>query len=884
MLRPEEAMLSWLRRWGRRLRALSDRGRARGEMDEEMRFHLDMEVEELVSRGVDPDEAYRQARVRFGGVERFKQEGREARGLRPIEDLLQDLRYALRGLRRAPGYAAAAVVTLALGIGANTAIFSVVDGVLLKPLPYAEPGRLVFILQQNSPSNQWPLSVVDYQGVEAQQRSFDNLSGLARGRAILTGGDQPERVRVGRVTADWFNTLGVHPAEGRGFRPGEDRPDAERVAVISHAFRERHFGLEADVVGKTLVLDGQSHTVVGVLPRGVETMAGWRAEVWPVLQLQPPTRRGPFFIQAVARLRSGVSQQDVAREMTRVSERIFPVWADSFQDREARLTPFPLRDIMVGNVGGGLLLLFGAVGFVLLIALANVANLSLARATTREREVALRTSLGATRGRLTRQLLVESLTIAVLGGLAGLLLSVIALDALLALSPRLPRIDQVALDGRVLAFTALITIASGVLFGLAPLLHGISSDLAAALRSGGRAGSEGKRASGLRAGLVTGEFALALPLLAGAALLFTSLERLQRVDAGFDPENLLLARASISFSKYPDAASVQQFWARALPSLAAIPGVAAVGIGSGAPPADPGITNNFDLLDRPVPPGSSQPVVPWLIVSPGYYDALGVRLLQGRLPDETDTSDDPQVVAVSSSWAARFYPGEQVLGRQLYSGGDMENPVTVVGVVSDVKYTGLAAVDESVVYQSYAQSPWRSVNLVIRSRGTSVTAAQVQDRLSALDPEVPLTEVQTMRDSLAASVSRPKYWATLIGIFAVVGVALAAVGIYGVLSYSVSRQTREIGVRMALGADASALRRMVVRRGMGQAVLGLGAGIVGALFLTRLLEGLLFGVSPTDPATFGSVSLLLLGIALAACYWPARRATKVDPVRVLADE
>jgi predicted permease len=857
-------MLNWLRRWGRRLRVLTSRGKGRGEMDEEMRFHLEMEVEELVARGMDPDEAYRQARVRFGGVERFKQEARDARGIRPIEDLLQDLRYALRGLRRAPGYAVAAVVTLALGIGANTAIFSVVDGVLLKPLPYAEPERLVQILEQNSPSNRWPLSVADFQAIEEQQRSFDNFTGLSRGRAILTGGEQAERVRVGWVTADWFNTLGVHPAEGRGFRPGEDRPDAEPVAVISHAFRERHFGLEADVVGKTLVLDGQSHTVVGVLPRGVETMAGWQADVWPTMRLRPPTRRGPFFIQAIARLRSGVSLQDAARDMAQVSERLFPVWADSFQDREARLTPFPLRDIMVGNVGGGLLLLFGAVGFVLLIALANVANLSLARATTREREVALRTSLGATRGRLTRQLLVESLTIAVLGGLAGLFLSVLALDALLALSPRLPRLDQVALDGRVLTFTALITIASGVLFGLAPLLHGVSSDLAAALRSGGRTASERKRSSGLRAGLVTGEFALALPLLAGAALLFTSLERLQRVDAGFDPDDLLLARASISFAKYPDDEAVRQFWERALPSLAAMPGVAAVGIGSGAPPADPGITNNFDLLDRPVAPGSSQPVVPWLIVSPGYLDALGVRLLQGRLPDETDMPDDPPVAAVSSSWAARFYPGEQVLGRQLYSGGDLENPLTIVGVVSDVKYTGLAADDQSVVYQAYTQ--------------------EVQDRLGALDPDVPLTEVQMMHDRLADSVSRPRYWATLIGIFAVVGVALAAVGIYGVLSYSVGRQTREIGVRMALGADSAAVRRMVVRRGMGQAVLGLGAGIVGALFLTRLLEGLLFDISPTDPATLGSVSLLLLGIAFVACYWPARRATKVDPVRVLAED
>jgi predicted permease len=743
---------------------------------------------------------------------------------------------------------------------------------------------LVIIQQQNSPTNRWPLSVVDYQAVEEQARSFESVSGLSRSRAILTGGDQPERVAVGLVTADWFNTLGVHPAEGRGFLPGEDRPGAERVAVISHAFRERYFGLEADPMGRTLVLDGEGYTVVGVLARGVVSMAGWRAEIWPILQLQPPPRRGPFFIQAVGRLRTGVSQGDAARDLAGVSERVFPLWAESFQDREARLTPFPLRDVMVGNVGGALVLLFGAVVFVLLIALANVANLSLARASTREREVALRTSLGATRGRLTRQLLVESVTLAALGGLVGTLLSVFALDALLSLGPQLPRIDEVRLDGRVLGFTALITVASAVLSGLAPLVHGITSDLGAALRSGGRTGSGGKRANAFRGALVTAEFALALPLLAGAVLLFTSLERLQSVDPGFDPENLLVARASIAASRYPDAASVVQFWDRALPSLAEIPGVAAVGLSSAAPPNNPGMINNFDLRDRPVPPGSSQPAVPWVIVSPGFFDAMGVRLLKGRLPDVTDTFGDPRVVAVSSRWATRFYPGEEVLGRQLYEGGNTTNPVTVVGVVSDVKYQGLAGVDASVVYESYTQNPFRSVNLMIRSRGTPVNAAQVRSRVNALDPEVPLSNVQTMGQRLAASVGRPRYWATLVGIFAAVGVVLAAVGIYGVLSYSVSRQARDIGIRMALGAQASAVRRTVVGRGMGQAALGLGVGLGGALYLTRWLEGFLFGVSPTDPATFGLVLLLLLVVALAACYWPAQRATKVDPVRVLTEE
>ncbi len=759
-----------------------------------------------------------------------------------------------------------------------------VDGVLLRPLPYPEADRLVAIYEQNSPSNRWPLSVVDYQAIEAQSRSFESVSGLARGRGVLAGEGRPERVRVGWVTAAWFETLGVRPAEGRGFRSEEERPGAERVAVVSRSFAERHFGRGVDAVGRTLVLDGASHTVIGVLPPGVESLAGWQAEIWPVLQLQPPTRRGPFFIQTVARLRSGVSQQEAARDLAAVSERIFPVWADTFQDREARLTPFPLRDVMIGDVGNALLLLFGAVGFVLLIALANVANLSLARATAREREMALRTSLGATPGRLTRQLLVESASLAVLGGLAGLLLAVVALDVLLSLGPQLPRLDEIELNDRVLAFTAIVTLGSGVLSGLAPLVHGIASDLAGALRSGGRSGLERKRTGGLRGALVTAEFALALPLLAGAALLFTSLERLQRVDAGIDPENVLLARASISAAAYPDTGAVRRFWRRALAELAELPGVSAAGIGSGVPPDQPGMINNFDLIDRPVPAGSSQPAVPWVVVSPGYFDALGVRLLRGRLPDETDTAGDPQVVAVSRSWAARFYPGEDVLGKRMYAGGDMTNPVTVVGVVSDVKYTGLDSADESVVYESYAQNPWRSVNLVIRGAGASVPAARVRDRLQALDPDVPLTAVQTMRRKLAASVSRPRYWAMLIGIFAAVGVTLAAVGIYGVLSYFVSRQSRDIGVRMALGANAWAVRRMVIRRGMGHAALGLGIGLAAAILLTRGIEGLLYGVSPTDPITFVAVSLLLLAIALAACYWPARRATRVDPVRVLTEE
>jgi len=882
--RLHNALSDWLQRWLRRLRALKHRDRMWREMEDEMRFHLERETEQLVRDGMSPGEARREARLRFGGVERFKEYGREARGVRPLEDLVQDLRYALRGLRRAPAFAAAAILTLGLGIGANTAIFSVVDGVLLKPLPYPEPDRLVRVFQQSRPSNRWGLSDVDFLAIEAEQRSFSAVAGLRPGEVTLSGPDGPSRVWVGFVTAAWFDVLDVRPQEGHGFRPEDDRPGSPPQAVITHAFRQRYFGEAGDVVGRNVVLDGESYSVVGVLAPGVRSLGGWRADIWPVRTIEPPTRRGPFGMRVVARLRPGVSLPDAARDLGRISERIFPLWSDTFQDSEARLTPEPLREVMIGDVERALLLLFGAVAFVLVIAVANVANLFLSRASGRQREVALRTSLGATRGRLTRQLLVESTTLAVLGGLVGFVLAAIALDALLAIGPRLPRLEEVGLDFRVLAFTGLVTFASGALFGLAPLLHGLTSDLAATLRARGSIGSTGKRASALRGSLVVAEFALALPLLAGGVLLFTSLERMQRVDPGFDPENVMVARTAPAATKYPDARSVIEFWNQALPAVAAIPGVVAVGISSGLPPSDPNQINNFDLLDRPVPQGTTQPAVPWLSVSPGYFDVLGVPLLRGRLPDLTDVAGAPPVVAVSRSWAERFYPGEEVLGKQMYSGGNRTQPVTVVGVVGDVKYLGLARPDEGAVYSPLTQSTWRAVNLVVRTRGPSVTMRQVRDRLHELDPDLPLANVQTMGERLSAAVERPRYWATLVGVFAALGVALAALGIYGVLSYSVSRQSRDIGIRMALGADSGAVRRMVVRRGMIQAAVGLGIGLAAALPLTRWLEGLLYDVSPTDPIAFGAVSLLLLIIALAACYWPARRASKVDPVQVLAEE
>lgn len=826
------------------------------------------------------------------GAERFKtgSAGRprfsRGSGSTWLNAVWQDIRYALRGLIKARAFTIAVLVTMAIAIGANTTIFSVVNGILLKPLPYPDADQLVRIFEQNSPTNRWALSVADFHGIEEHQQSLAAFGALAADGVTLTGGEQPERIQVGWMTADLLTTLGIQPARGRAFRAGEDRPGAPLVVIVGHAFSDRYFGVDTDALGQTLTLDGNRYTVVGVLPRGVRSLAGTEAELWPIFQLPSPTRRGPFFLRGIGRIRPGHSLDEARRDLAHVSEVIFPLWADGFQDREAHLTPVPLRDVVVGDVGGALMLLLGAAGLVLLIAIANVANLTLARATGREREMALRTSLGATRSRLARQLMVESVILAIIGGALGAVVAMLALDTLLSLSPRLPRLDEVGLDGRALGFTAVITTASGIVFGMAPIFHAWSPNLAVALHAGGRAGSEGRRWHAVRGALVTAEFALALPLLVGAALLLTSLVQMQRVDPGFDPGNLFTARVSLPDAHYPDGAAVLRFWEQALPKITELPGIESAALTSSLPPDNPGITNNFDLLDRPVAPGSRQPVVPWMTVSSAYYRTMGIPLLQGRFPDATDSANDPPVVAVSKRWAELFYPGEDVLGRQMYSGGCTScTPTTVVGVVGDVKYTGLAGDDPGAVYMPYAQWSRQGVNLMVRTRGSSGAAmADVQRQLLALDPELPLANIETMTDRMWTAVGQPRYWAALAGVFAVVGVLLAAVGIYGVLSYMVNRRTRDIGVRMALGANAVSVWRMVVGRGMVQAVVGTGIGLIATVLLTRGLGSLLFQVSPTNPAILVATSVVLLVIALLACFTPARRATRVDPVRALAAE
>jgi predicted permease len=873
-----------IERIGRRLRVWLDRGSVEREMDDEMRLHLELEAEERVRAGMPPEAARAAALRDFGGVERFKEEARDARGGRALDDLGADVRYALRGLRRSPGFALTAALTLALGIGATSAVFSAVHAVLLAPLPYPAPERLVRVHMQFSPRNRGGISDVDWLAIRDQQRGFESAALYRGGGAAASIGGRAEWVSTGRVTADFFRTLGVTLARGRGFQKGDDAPGAPPVVVVSEGFWRRHFG-EGDPVGRTLVLDRVAHTVVGVLPGGEQRHAGLRAEVWPILQPATPTRRGPFGSAAVARLREGVTLDAAARDLAAISVRIFPIWQTSFQGKAARLTPMPLRDAIVGNASRALAVLAAGVALVLLIAIANVANLVLVRALGRAREMAVRTALGAGRSRLARMLLTESLVLGAVGGVGGVAVAVLGLAALNKAGPQLPRLDEAHLDVRVLLFTLGAALASGLLVGLYPLAFGVSRSLGTTMRSGDRRTGATRGARVFQGALVASEFALAVPLLVGAGLLLQSFLRLQRVDPGFDARNLLAAQITLPTTAYGDAAAMERFWEEAQRRVRRIPGVIEVGLTSTLPPDNGGDVNNFDLLDRPVEPGVAEPVAPWAMVTPELFPALGIPLLEGRAFGPRDDADAPPVALVSRTWARRFFPNETAIGKRMYSGGCREcPPTTVVGIVGDVKYLGLAN-DADAVYQPVRGAGFSSMFLVVRTATAPASLiAAVRESIHSIDPEVPLRDLAPMEDRLSESVADPRRLTWLLGSFAAAAVVLAALGVFGVMSYAVAQQRREIGVRIALGADARTVVAMIVRRGLARALAGLAVGLFLALYGTRLLRAMLFDVSATDPATVVGAPLLLLVVAALACWLPGRRAARIHPAEVIAGE
>jgi putative ABC transport system permease protein len=878
--------MTWMRGLLERVRETVDRRGFEKELDEEIRFHLDRVVERLRATGLDADAARRQALREFGEVGRVKEDARADAGVRWIENVLRDARHAVRGLRRSPGFAFSSVLTLGLGIGATTAIFSVVDGVLLEPLPYPESERLVRMVMQNSPENRFNISMADFMGVREGQTVFESVAAIETGTAAFTGRGAPEEIDVARVTEDWFRVLGVEPAEGRGFAHGEDDAGAPPVVVLSPAFRDRAFGAAADALGSTISLDGRAHTVVGVLSREHEVLLGRKADAWPILTVQTPRRRGPFFLTGIGRLRPDRTIEDARAELDRITGEILPLW--DYRDEQARITPYSVKELMLGDVASGLWLMLGAVAGVLLIAVANVGNLFLVRAAGREREIALRASLGATRGRLAGQLVVESLVVAALGGALGVVIAWAGLQALLARPTGLPRLSDVQVDGSVLLATASVTLGAALLFGFAPLAR----LLAARIEPGAR--SEGPPRGGwarMRAALVTAEFAIAFALATGAGLLLDSFVRLRGVDPGYDPSGVVTMRLSLPPDRYADYEEMQAFWSEALRRVGETPGVASTGVAAALPPAGSAGTNNFDLLDRPTPAGESEPQALWNYASPEFLSALGVPLVRGRLFDERDRAaalavpagqPGPATVVVSESWARRFYPDREVLGAQLYSGGDRSTPMTIVGVIGDVKYLGLDALDDAVVYEPHWQANLRTAHILVRGRGSLDGVVEaVRAQIAAIDPELPISAVETLTDRTSASLARPRNWTTLLGLFAGLGLVLACVGVYGVLSHYVSAQRKEIAIRLSLGAEPASVRKLVVGKGMSLATLGIALGLAVSIALSRWIRALLFEVSPQDPRTLAAVALTLAAVALVTCALPARAATRVDPMTTL---
>jgi putative ABC transport system permease protein len=866
-----------------RLRALVFRRRWQRDLDEEIRFHLEQDEAARVRAGADPAAARRGALLAFGGVEQWREATLDASGVRPLQDLAADVRFTARGLRRNPGFTATAVLVLALGIGAATAVFSVVRSVLLSDLPYPRADRLVRVYQQNSPTNRWTLSVVDVQAIRDQQRSFDAFGAARIGVAGLAGGGEPEQVPVVWVTSGLLSALGIRPAAGRLIEPGDDPQSAPPVVVVSARLAAERLGGVRAAVGRTLSLDGVSHTVVGVLPPGMDELAGMRAAAWPVLQAATPSRRGPFGLRGIGRLKPGVALADATRDLAGVSQRIYPLWRAGFRDSVARLTPYPLRDTIVGGATQQLRLFAGAVLLVLLGALANVATLLLVRVSSRGHELAVRATLGASRPRLARLVLTEGLALAAVATLAGVGLAALGLRLVGVIAPNLPRAHEIALDARAVALAVTLGLASGVVVSISPVAAVLGGRLASWRTDTRRAGGT-RWTSAVRGALVAAEFALAIPLLLAAALLANSLLRLERVDPGYEAGSSFVVRLALPPARYPDTTAVRAFWRGAVTAAGETPGVVAAGLATSAPPDNQGDVNNFNLIAHPVPEGRAEPTSPWSSVTPGYFAALGIPLLEGRLFTDADSAAAPPVAVVSRSWAARYFPRESAIGQQMVGGGCYECPrTTIVGVVGDVKYQGLAGNGEGV-YSPLLQSDSRSAALFVRTRAAPQSfIGPVLGRLRTLDSELPLS-ARLMTDELRRALADPARWTAVIVAFGAAALALSALGIFGLVSYLVRRQRREIGVRLALGAEPLTILRMVLGRGMRYVIGGTLAGLGLTVVSGRWLGSLLYEVGPNDPLTMAGVTAMLLIAALAACLIPGLRAARIRPVEAMAEE
>jgi putative ABC transport system permease protein len=800
--------------------------------------------------------------------------------------LLQDVRYGLRALRRNEGFAAVAILTLSLGIGANTAIFSVVNGVLLRPLPYPEPERL-YTLWHKALNGEYTRGAVSPGNFDDWRRGSTTFNAMAAYRwtnASLAGHGEPMRLAGIRSMGSIFEVLQTPPLLGRTFAGVDDEPSAAPVVVLGYSTWQRVFGGDPGVIGRSILIDNRATTVVGVMPLEFR-FPDRDAEFWMPSGFPSDLRqsRTEYFLQVVARLRPGASASAGSAELESIMARARQAHPQANENVTVAVRPFD--EDLTRNVRTRLLVLMGAVTLVLLIAAGNVGNLLLARAATRGREIALRQALGAGRARLVRQLLTESLLLGILGGAAGLGVAAVLLDLLRALLPAdLPRLDEVTIDASVLAFTMLVSLAAGVLFGLVPALQLAGRTTVGAMREGAR----GTGRHRLRGALVISELALAVVLLTGAGLLLKSFSRLQQVDPGFQTARLVTFRVSLPESRYPEHARRLQFFQRALEGVRRLPGVTSAAIVDRVPVAGGGSGAWLNISGRPLPPNQTPPVVRYQVVSPEYFRTMGIRLVRGRLLTEDDRADHAPSVVISRSLARRFWPSEDPIGRTVVLGplkGPFP-PTAVVGIVEDVKLEGLDAETPAIVYLPHAVMPlFGNFDFVVRTAGDLTGVARAATRqIQALDPTLPVFSVGSLEEVVQASIAPTRSSMLLLVLFAIVAVVLAAIGVFGVVSFVVSQRVREIGIRMALGADPAGVRRLILGQGMRQAVAGIILGIAGSLALTRVMGTLLFGVSPTDPATFAMAAAALLGVAALACYVPARRATRIDPTVALRAE
>ena len=804
-----------------------------------------------------------------------------------MDTLLQDLRYAARTLLRRPGFAAVVVLTLALGIGANSAIFSVVNSVLLNPLPYANPERLVMVWGRYPDFGRVSTSLPDFRDWRERTRSFAQLAAWHGTIFNLTGdGSEPQQLTADRVTANYFATLGVRPALGRAFTAEEERAGGnDDVVVLSHGLWQSRFGGDPGIVGRQINLSGRPYTVVGVAPKAFRF---WHdVDLWAPLRADTAAySRRAEYLTVFGRLKPGVTVRQAASDLADVVRQLAAQYPET--NTVLRSEVVSMHKDVVGKVRPALLVFSGAVGFVLLIACANVANLMLTRAASREREIAIRATLGAAQSRLVRQALTESVLLAVAGGVLGLLFASLGVDALRSSGlDVVPRLAEVSLDARVVGFTLLLSLLTGLLFGLAPALRFASDDLQSTLREGARGASAGAAARRLRDALVLAEVALALVLLVGAGLLVRSFQQLNRVDPGFDPERVLTYGVILPRAKYGEGSRLPAVYDALLERTRGVPGVRAAAVSTSLPMESPPYTT-YSVEGRPEPRvGEIQDVQPFQ-VSPDYFRVLGIKLRRGRLLDERDGPQSQRVAVINVEMARRVWPGQDPIGAHITFDDPSDTAAvwwTVVGVVGTVAQEGLTAKPYAQLYRPIAQGESRAVWVSMRTAGDPLAAAAgARQALKAVDPDLPLNDLRTMEQRIAETVAQPRVSVALLGVFAAVALALAAIGIYGVVSYGVAQRTREIGIRMALGAKPADVLRLVIRQGMTPVAAGVALGIVGAFAATRAMATLLYGVSATDPMTFAVVAVFLAAVALVATYLPARRAMGVPPTEALRYE